>query len=35
MDNYLKTNYDLNDKKTVSVIDELPLWSATPANFME
>ena len=28
MDNYLKTNYDLNDKETVSVIDELPLWSA-------
>jgi arsenite methyltransferase len=28
MDNYLKTNYYLNDKETVSVIDELPLWSA-------
>jgi ubiquinone/menaquinone biosynthesis C-methylase UbiE len=28
MDNYLKTNYDLNDKEAVSVIDELPLWSA-------
>jgi arsenite methyltransferase len=28
MDNYLKTKYDLNDKETVSVIDELPLWSA-------
>ncbi|HEY6625899.1 MAG TPA: class I SAM-dependent methyltransferase [Ignavibacteriaceae bacterium] len=28
MDNYLKTNYDLNNKETVSVIDELPLWSA-------
>ena len=28
MDNYLETNYDLNDKETVSVIDELPLWSA-------
>jgi len=28
MDNYLKTNYDLNDKETVSAIDELPLWSA-------
>ncbi|MDZ7625738.1 MAG: class I SAM-dependent methyltransferase [Ignavibacteriaceae bacterium] len=28
MNNYLKTNYDLNDKETVSVIDELPLWSA-------
>lgn len=28
MDNYLKTNYDLNDNETVSVIDELPLWSA-------
>jgi len=28
MDNYLKTNYDLNDQETVSVIDELPLWSA-------
>ena len=29
MDNYLKTNYNLNDKETVSVIDELPLWSAS------
>ena len=28
MDNYLKTNYDLNAKETVTVIDELPLWSA-------
>ncbi len=28
MDNYLKTNFDLNDKDLVSVIDELPLWSA-------
>jgi ubiquinone/menaquinone biosynthesis C-methylase UbiE len=28
MDNYLKTSYDLNDNETVSVIDELPLWSA-------
>lgn len=28
MDNYLKTKYDLNNKETVSVIDELPLWSA-------
>lgn len=28
MDNYLKTNYDLNAKETVNVIDELPLWSA-------
>lgn len=28
MDNYLTTNYDLNDKETVSVIDELPFWSA-------
>jgi arsenite methyltransferase len=28
MDNYLKTKYDLNDKEIVSVIDELPLWSA-------
>lgn len=28
MDNYLKVNYNLNDKETVSVIDELPLWSA-------
>ena len=28
MDNHLKTNYDLNDNETVSVIDELPLWSA-------
>jgi ubiquinone/menaquinone biosynthesis C-methylase UbiE len=28
MIHYLNTNYDLNDKETVSVIDELPLWSA-------
>ena len=28
MDNYLKTNYSLDDEETVSVIDELPLWSA-------
>src|SRR4030066_1263761 len=28
MDNYLKTTYDLNDKDTVSVIDERPIWSA-------
>jgi ubiquinone/menaquinone biosynthesis C-methylase UbiE len=28
MDNYLKTNYDLNARETVTVIDELPLWSA-------
>ena len=28
MDNYLKTNYDLNEKETVSAIDELSLWSA-------
>jgi ubiquinone/menaquinone biosynthesis C-methylase UbiE len=28
MHNYLKTNYDLNDGQLVSVIDELPLWSA-------
>jgi ubiquinone/menaquinone biosynthesis C-methylase UbiE len=28
MDNYLKTNYDLNNNEMVSVIDELPLWSA-------
>jgi ubiquinone/menaquinone biosynthesis C-methylase UbiE len=28
MNNYLKTNYDLSQKETVSVIDELPLWSA-------
>ena len=28
MDNYLKTNYNMDDKETVSVIDELPLWSA-------
>jgi arsenite methyltransferase len=28
MDNYLKTKYDLNNKETVSVIDELPFWSA-------
>ncbi len=28
MTHYLNTNYDINDKETVSVIDELPLWSA-------
>jgi len=28
MDTYLKTNYDLNNNELVSVIDELPLWSA-------
>ncbi|MCW8961437.1 MAG: hypothetical protein OQK29_07725 [Ignavibacteriaceae bacterium] len=28
MDNYLKTNCNLNDSEVVSVIDELPLWSA-------
>ena len=28
MEEYLKTNYDLNNKEIVSVIDELPLWSA-------
>jgi arsenite methyltransferase len=28
MGDYLKTNYDLNDVELVSVIDELPLWSA-------
>jgi arsenite methyltransferase len=28
MDNYLNTEYDLNNKEIVSVIDELPLWSA-------
>jgi arsenite methyltransferase len=28
MINYLKTNYDLKNEKIVSVIDELPLWSA-------
>ena len=28
MDHYLKKTYDLNDKDTVSVIDELPIWSA-------
>ena len=28
MDNYLETNYDLNDPETVSVIDELSLWSS-------
>lgn len=28
MNNYLTTNYDLNNAKLVSVIDELPLWSA-------
>lgn len=28
MNNYLATNYDLNNKELVSVLDELPLWSA-------
>ena len=28
MEEYLKTSYDLNDKELISVIDELPLWSA-------
>jgi hypothetical protein len=28
MDKYLNTKYDLNNKETVSVIDELPFWSA-------
>ena len=28
MEDYLKTKYDLNDSSIVSVIDELPLWSA-------
>ena len=28
MDEYLKTSYDLNNKEIVSIIDELPLWSA-------
>lgn len=28
MNNYLTTNYDLNNAELVSVIDELPLWSA-------
>lgn len=28
MDNYLNTNYNLDNEETVSVIDELPLWSA-------
>lgn len=28
MGDYLKTNYDLNDVELISVIDELPLWSA-------
>jgi len=28
MNEFLKTNYDLNNKEVVSVIDELPLWSA-------
>lgn len=28
MKEYLKTNYDLNDKEIVSAIDELSLWSA-------
>ena len=28
MNEYLNTNYDLTDEEVVSVIDELPLWSA-------
>ena len=28
MSNYLATPYDLNNKELISVIDELPLWSA-------
>jgi ubiquinone/menaquinone biosynthesis C-methylase UbiE len=28
MNNYLTTNYDLNNAELVSAIDELPLWSA-------
>ena len=28
MNNYLQTSYNLDDTETVSVIDELPLWSA-------
>jgi len=28
MNNYLEENYDLNDPFLVSIIDELPLWSA-------
>jgi len=28
MEEYLKTNYDLNNSYVVSIIDELPLWSA-------
>jgi arsenite methyltransferase len=28
MGEYLKTNYDLNNSDVVSIIDELPLWSA-------
>jgi ubiquinone/menaquinone biosynthesis C-methylase UbiE len=28
MEEYLKTSYDLNSSNVVSVIDELPLWSA-------
>ena len=28
MSNYLATSYDLNNKELISVIDELPLWSA-------
>jgi arsenite methyltransferase len=28
MTHYLNTSFDINDKETVSVIDELPLWSA-------
>ena len=28
MENYLKTSYSLNDADVVSVMDELPLWSA-------
>jgi len=28
MSNYLATSYDLNNKELISIIDELPLWSA-------
>lgn len=28
MNDYLKANYNVDDKETVSAIDELPLWSA-------
>lgn len=28
MKKFIKSNFDFNDKETVSIIDELPLWSA-------